>query len=236
VGANIADPLPANSSEWTTFQNRFQALANAAKAAGANGMSMDAEPYGQDDHHWDGADHQTMYNQALQLAPVIKSVGTFIIYPSSNASFPGSYNDLIRTENGTAHSYDNSRFPDFLRGLVDGGVNLTLLDASFHFGVQSTTDHGDWATGVAHSANLTHQVFPSVHASAMIWPDNDERNGGGSAGYFPADQVQGMVTQGLPQVDGPFVIYQHELGSGNIAGAWNAYLNAIDAGVQAANG
>jgi hypothetical protein len=235
VGANIADPLPASPDEWTTFQNRFQALANAAKAAGANGMAIDAEPYGQDDHHWDGSDHQGMYNQARLLAPVIKSVGTFIIYPSSNASFPGSYNDLIRAENGSSNSYANSRFPDFLRGLIDGGVDVTLSDASFHFGVQYSGDHGDWATGIAHSVGLTHQVFPTMHASAMLWPDNDERNGGGANGYFPVEQVQGMVAAGLPQVDGPFIIYQHQLGQGTITSTWNAYLIAIDAGVRAAN-
>ena len=57
---------------------------------------------------------------------------------------------------------------------------------SFHFGVQYAGDQGDWATGVAHSARSTHQVFPSLHGSVMIWPDNGERNGGGSAGYFTA--------------------------------------------------
>ena len=148
VGANIADPLPATASDWTTFQNRFAALANAAKAAGANGLAMDAEPYGQETGQWNGTDHQTMYNQARLLAPVIKSVGTFIVYPSSEASFPGSYNDLVGFQNSGQHYYTNSRFPDFLRGLIDGGVDVTLADASFHFGVQypATTATGPSAS------------------------------------------------------------------------------------------
>ncbi len=232
VGANIADPLPANSSEWATFQERWVTLANAAKAAGANGMSMDAEPYGFDDEHWQGSDHQGMYNQARALAPTIKSVGKLIVYPSSNASFPGSYNDLIVAQAGRPDFYANSRFPDFLRGLIDGGVDVTLVDASFHFGVQYSGDQGDWSTGVAHSARLTHQVFPSLRASVMIWPDNSERNGGGSAGYFSAGSVQNMIQEGLPEVDGPFIVYQHNMATGTIAGTWNTYLDAIDTAVR----
>jgi hypothetical protein len=44
-----------------------------------------------------------------------------------------------------------------------------------------------------------------------------------------------MVTVGPPQVDGPFVIYQHQLAQGAITNTWNTYLNAVDAGVHAAN-
>ena len=232
VGANIADPLPSNSSEWTTFQNRWKTLANAAKAAGADGMAIDAEPYGFNDEHWQGSDHQGMYNQARALAPTLKSVGKLIVYPSSNASFPGSYNDLIVAQAGRPGFYDNSRFPDFLRGLIDGGVDVTLVDASFHFGVQYSGDQGDWSTGVAHSAALTHQAFPTMHASVMIWPDNDERNGGGTNGFFSAPQVQNMVREGLPEVDGPFIVYEHQLATGTQTGNWNAYLDAIDAAVR----
>ena len=194
---------------------------------------MDAEPYGYADEHWQGSDHANFYNQGRALAPTIKSVGKLVIYPSSNASFTGSYFDLIVTQAGRPHFYDNSRFPDFLRGMIDGGVDITLADASFDYGVQYAGDRGDWAVGVAHSVNLTHQVFPSMHASVMIWPDNDERNGGGSAGYFEAGAVQHMVTASLPNVDGPFIVYQHELGMGTQTARWNAYLDAIDAGVRA---
>ena len=88
------------------------------------------------------------------------------------------------------------------------------MDASFHFGVQYSGDQGDWSTGVAHSAALTHQAFPTMHASVMIWPDNDERNGGGTNGFFSAPQVQNMVTAGLPEVDGPFIVYEHQLATG----------------------
>ena len=72
---------------------------------------------------------QRFYNQARLLAPTIKSVGKLIVYPSSNASFPGSYNDLIVAQAGCPDFYANSRFPDFLQGLIDGGVDVTLADA-----------------------------------------------------------------------------------------------------------
>ena len=100
VGANIADPLPENAEEWATFQTNFKTLAAAAKTAGADGMAIDAEPYGFSDVHWQGSDHATFYNQGRLLAPTIKSVGKLIVYPSSNASFPGSYNDLVRRPGG----------------------------------------------------------------------------------------------------------------------------------------
>jgi hypothetical protein len=233
VGANIADPLPTDSGEWSTFQDRFRALANAARAAGANGMAIDAEPYNSDRETWRRGDFTTVYNQARLLAPTINSVGKLIIYPSSDASFPGSYNDLIGYQAEGTHWYggDNT-FPSFLQGLVDGGVDITFVDASFHFGVQYYGDQGDWGTGIAHSAALTKAVYPSMHASAMIWPDNSERNGGGSAGYFTPGQVQNMVADGLPSVDGPFIIYHHQMATGTLTSQWNAYLDAIDAAVR----
>jgi hypothetical protein len=236
VGTNIADPLPANANEWATFQTNFKTLAAAAKTAGADGMAMDAEPYGFSDVHWEGSDHATFYNQGRLLAPTIKSVGKLIVYPSSNASFPGSYNDLVRAQLGYPGTYDNSRFPDFLEGLVDGGVDITLSDAAFHFGVQYSGDQGNWATGAAHSRALTQQVYPSMHGSIMIWPDNDERNGGGSAGYFTAPQIQYMITAALPQVDGPFIIYEHQLATGTEVTNWHAWLDAIDNAVRAVDG
>ena len=79
VGANLADPLPQNSGEWATFQANWKTLANAAKAAGANGLAMDAEPYGYADEHWQGSDHANFYNQGRALAPTIKSVGKLVM-------------------------------------------------------------------------------------------------------------------------------------------------------------
>jgi hypothetical protein len=233
VGANVADPLPTNAAEWTEFQNRFRALANAASAAGADGMAIDAEPYGGSRETWFRGDFANVYNQARLLAPTINRVGDLIIYPSSDASFPNSYNDLIGYQAEGVHWYGgNNTFPSFLQGLIDGGVEITFVDASFHFGVQYHPDGGDWGTGIAHSAALTKAAFPSMHASAMLWPDNDERNGGGSAGFFTPAQFEYMVRDGLPEVDGPFIIYQHQLGEGTITSQWNAYLDAIDAAVR----
>jgi len=179
-------------------------------------MAMDAEPYAGHAYGWGTTgDFTNVYNQARLLAPTIKSVGKLIIYPSSDASFPGSYNDLIGFQASGQHYYGgNNTFPSFLQGLVDGGVDITLLDASFHFGVQYSGDGGDWGTGIAHSVALTKSVYPTMHASAMIWPDNEERNGGGTAGFFGAGEVYNMVADGLPAADGPFVIYHHLLATG----------------------
>jgi hypothetical protein len=227
VGANVAGPLPQSDAEWATSRNQWTALTNAAKAAGADGMAIDAEPYTQEDTHWQGSDHAGMYNQARLLAPILKSAGKLIIYPSSAASFVGSYNDLIVTQAGRPNFYANSRFPDFLQGLIDGGVDITLLDASFHFGVQYAPDQGNWGSGIARSVSLTHDAYPTMHASAMLWPDIDE-----GRSQYGIDEFQSMVAAGLPKVDGPFVIYQHHLTDSSLVSSWNGYLNAIDAAVR----
>ena len=108
-------------------------------ARGANGLAFDAEPYGYPDTEWDGhspTDRLTMRTAAESLAPIIKGVGSLVIYPSSNASFPGSYNDVIRAQNGDIDTYAKNLFPDFLHGLLSEGVDVTLTDASFGFGPQ----------------------------------------------------------------------------------------------------
>jgi len=234
VGANVADPVPTNPADWATFQNRFRALADAAKAAGANGMAMDAESYGNGHDVWRAGDFANVYNQARLLAPVIRSVGKLVIYPSSDASFPGSYGDLIAYQEEGIHFYGGTNtWPSFLQGLIDGGVDVTLTDPAFHYGVQCYCDGGDWGVGIAHSVALTKAVFPTMHGSAMIWPDNDEKNGGGAAGYFPPGAVGNMIYDGLPSADGPFTVYEHQLGTGTLAGRWNAWLDEIDTAVRA---
>ena len=41
-----------------------------------------------------------------------------------------------------------------------------------------------------------------------------------------------MIQEGLPEVDGPFIIYQHNMATGTITGTWNTYLDAIDTAVR----
>ena len=31
-----------------------------------------------------------------------------------------------------------------------------------------------------------------------------------------------MIPEGLPEVDGPFIVYEHQLATGTITGTWNA--------------
>ena len=139
---------------------------------------MDAESYGNGHDVWRSGDFTNVYNQARLLAPTIKSVGSLVIYPSSDASFPGSDGDLIAFQAEGIHFYggDNT-WPSFLHGLVDGGVDITITDPSFHYGVQYAGDQGDWGTGIAHSVALTKAVFPTIRGSAMIWPTTTKRMG-----------------------------------------------------------
>ena len=207
-------------------------LANAAKAAGANGMAIDAEPYGFNDEHWQGSDHAGHVQPGPALAPTIKSVGKLIVYPSSNASFPGSYNDLIVAQAGRPGFYANSRFPDFLRGLIDGGVDMTLVDASFHFGVQYAGDQGDWSTGVAHSAGAHPSGVPEPAGVGHDLARQQRTQRWRQRRLLQRPQVQNMIQEGLPEVDGPFIVYQHNMATGTITGTWNTYLDAIDTAVR----
>src|SRR4029079_4429893 len=94
VGGYIAAPLP---TRWDKFRQRLQVVADAAKRAGANGLVFDAEPYGLPSTEWDvpsAGERELMRANAQSLAPIINGVGDLLIYPSSAASFPGSYNDV----------------------------------------------------------------------------------------------------------------------------------------------
>jgi len=220
VGVYIAAPLPKH---WESFRRRLEVVADAAKRAGANGLAFDAEPYGYPDTEWDGnspTDRSTMLTEAKSLAPIINGVGNLLIYPSSNASFPGSYNDVIRAQNGDENTYANNLFPDFITGLLSGGVDVTLTDASFAFGPQRAGD--TWATGIAKSVELATARFPGIHASAMLWPDNDEGHGP----FLPAE-MQTAFAAATRLSTGPTFLYQHSLAAGSNGRAWRAWLSAI---------
>ena len=220
VGVYIAAPLP---KDWASFRRRLQVVADAAKRAGANGLAFDAEPYGLPDTEWDGhspTDRSTMRTEAESLAPIIKGVGNLLIYPSSNASFPGSYNDVIRAQNGDNDTYAKNLFPDFISGLLSGGVDVTLTDASFASGPQRAGD--TWATGIAKSVELATARFPGIHASAMLWPDNDEGHGP----FLPAE-MQTTFAAAAQFSTGPTFLYQHSLAAGSNRTAWRAWLSSI---------
>ena len=222
VGVYIAAPLP---KDWDSFRRRLQVVADAAKRAGANGLVFDAEPYGYSDTAWDSsapADRATMRMNAQSLAPIIKSVGDLLIYPSSNASFPGSYNDVIRALNGDEDTYAQNLFPDFVDGLLAGGVQITLTDASFQFGPQRPGD--TWATGIAKSVALTTARFPGIRASAMLWPDSRE-----SHGAFSPAEMQTAFSAAARVSTGPVFLYQQSLANGSDVKAWRAWLAAIKA-------
>ena len=94
VGCYLAAPTPATTPAAQADQKAaLQVVATAAKSANAKGFALDAEPYGGGDTAWNN--HTGLKAYAQSLAPVI-GFGPIQIYPSSNASWPGSYNDLIR--------------------------------------------------------------------------------------------------------------------------------------------
>ena len=220
VGVYIAAPLP---TEWDTFRQRLQVVADAAKRAGANGLVFDAEPYGRPSSEWDlhsQTERELMRANAKSLAPIINGVGSLLVYPSSAASFPGSYNDIVSQQNGGSDAYAKNLFPDFISGLLSGGVDVTLTDASFHWGPQRRGD--TWETGIATSVELTTARFPGIHASVMLWPDNSE-----SHGPFSPDEMQTAFAAAARLSTGPTFLYQQSLADGSRVTEWRAWLASI---------
>jgi hypothetical protein len=225
VGVYIANPLP---DDWADFRRRLDVVASAAKRAGANGLAFDAEPYEYPDGEWESrspTDRATMRANAESLAPIVKSVGNLLIYPSSTASFPGSYNDLIHIQNGDQGIYAKNLFPDFLDGLLAGGVDVTLTDASFHWGPQGSGD--TWETGIEESVSRATKRFPGMKASVMLWPDNSEGHGA-----FSPDDVQDAVAAATRLSTGPVFLYQQSLATGSDVSAWKEWLAAIKAALR----
>ena len=167
------------------------------------------------------------------MAPTIKSVGKLIIYPSSNARFPGSYNDLIGTRPKASTGTTATHVPVFLQGLIDGGVDITFVDASFHFGVQYSGDQGDWATGVAHSAALTQAVYPTMHGSSddLARQQRTQRWRQRRLLHRPARSRTWSLT-GSPTSTDPSSSTNTNWPPAPSPASWHAYLDAIDAAVR----
>ncbi len=194
VGCYMAAPAPPTTSAQQSDQKAaFAVVAAAAKSANAKGFALDAEPYGSgSEDAWNGIPSLKSYAQTL--APII-GFGQIQIYPSSNASWPGSYNDVIQLENnncpGQTSCYATNGFGSFIDGLLAGGASVNVTDASFHWGAQASADRNGpdpWGTGVPKSVALAKQRFPSANfaASIMFWPDNDEGHGDVLARRDPA--------------------------------------------------
>jgi len=131
--------------------------------------------------------------------------------------------EIANAGNG-ANYYADNLFPDFLRGLLEGGASVTVVDSVFASGIQ--LPNRTWEQAIAESRNLTTQVFPGAHASIMVWPDNDE-----SHGPFSPEQMQVALEAATRLSTGPVVVYEHHLIDGTFN--WQPMLAAIKAAVGA---
>lgn len=225
VGPYFANPLPANSTEWGYFLTNLAVIRDAGLEVGATGWAIDLEPYTGGDRAWDGSDHAGYTAHGLAIGNIMKTMGPAIIYTSSNASFPLSYFDEIAIQNDfpAGDRYTSNLFPYFMTGLNNSGLVSTITDASFHYGVQVSGDGGDWHTGITHSVRDTHNVFPTTHASVMMWPDRME-NG---QGHFDPSDMAVAFENAIVDCDGPPILYQHELATGTQNPFWFDTLAAL---------
>lgn len=242
VGMNVGSieaRLPQTDAQIAPAIARWQNLANAAKQAGVNGLNMDGEPYGypgggdiEATNPWVTTTSAIMYSYGKQLGAIVKTVGdgTFIVYSSSNASWPGSYFDYYAVKGGRCPTtcYANNKFKDFLQGVIDGGAKVTYTDATFH----QTSVNGDVVANVKESVRRTEATFPTMKSSIMFWPDNDESTPRKGGNWFTPSAVQTYVDAGTTYSTGTVVMYQHYLAAGNHVDLWLPWLAAVKAGSQ----
>ena len=224
-----------NDAAWSRTVFLLQRLADQAKSANANGLMFDLEPYGYGSSMWSVAypgntrsESETrakMRERARQIAPVLAATGSLIIYPSSAASFPDSYNDIVQEAAGHGGDlYAHNLFSDFVAGLLEGGVNVTITDAVFAAGPQAPGR--TWDSGIAESVSRVTSAFPGVHASAMLWPDNDESH----APFTPAEMTTAFEAA-TRRSTGPVILYEQSLVYGGLGYDWRATLLAIKTAV-----
>ena len=141
-----------------------------------------------------------MFQRGQELAPIFASVGNVVIYTSSVAAAPGSYQDAVATYAGGGDNvYADNMFPDFLRGLLAGGARVTVIDSVFAYGMQ--LPNRSWDGAIAESVGLMEGLFPGVDASIMLWPER---------GY---DNAQAAALASRLST-GPVVIYEQHLTDG----------------------
>ena len=179
---------------------------------------MDAEPYGQAITTGRVRTTPTMYNQGRLLAPTIKSVGKFIIYPSSNASFPGSYNDLIRRPRAATPNFTpTAASPTSCRA---SSTAASTSPSRRLVPLRGPIRRRPRQLGHRHrplGRRSPTRRIPNMHGSVddLARQRRTQRWRQPPATSAPP-KSKTCVTAGLPQVDGPFIIYEHQLGHGTI--------------------
>ena len=209
-----------DDSQWAAVRAGMSHIAGRAREGGAAGLALDLENYGVSEAMWSvnypGNTHDAattrakIFQRGQELAPIVASVGNLLIYSSSIASAPGTYQDAVQSYAGKSESLRDNMFPDFIRGLLAGGARVTVIDSVFTGGVH--LPNRSWESAIAESVGLTEGVFPGANASIMVWPEN---------GSSPA----AAIAIGSRLSTGPVVIYHQHL----IDGSYNygPYLAAL---------
>ncbi len=216
-----------DDGQWAAVRAGLSHLAGRASQAGAAGLSLDLENYGVSEAMWSvsypGNTHDAtttrakMFQRGEEIAPIFASVGNVVIYTSSIAAAPGSYQDAVQTYAGNGTNvYADNMFPDFLRGLLAGGARVTVLDSVFTAGIQ--LPNRSWDAAIAESVGLMEGLFPGVDASIMVWPEN-----GGSSSAEAIAIASRLST-------GPVVIYEQHLTDGGFD--YGPYLAALRAALS----
>jgi hypothetical protein len=209
VGMYLAAyPFPMSNAEVDTLVNNFISLLRVAAQNGASGASADCEVYEAPDQGlWSQMPRAVAERYGTMIGKAIRSVGwtKLLLYPSSEASFPGSYNDLANEANGRTGTYANNKFQYFVKKVMDEGVEVTHTDAVFHWGPQ--VSGYDWSTGAAETAKRCKAFDPRLKGNIMFWPDNTEAaHFRPTEGYPPGmtfDAAHGAANNGT----GEFTVY-----------------------------
>ena len=219
-----------DDGQWAAVRAGLSHLASRASEAGATGLALDLENYGVSEALWSvrypGNTHDEattrakIRQRAEEIAPILASAGPVIIYTSSIASAPGTYQDAVAAYAGNgANVYADNMFPDFVRGLLAGGARVTVIDSVFTDGVQ--LPNRSWDGAIAESVRLTQNVLPGTTASIMVWPENH--------GSLTADAAWPVFDFASRLSTGPVVIYQQHLTDGSFD--YGPYLAALRAAV-----
>lgn len=238
VGMHLGhSPKPTSSGNVSTLISQFTSLCASGAAAGAVFPTLDCEPYDGPDNMWN------VEVSAVDAAALGTGIGNAILaqgwtrvalYTSSNASWPGSYNDELQWEVNGVHPYDTSKFPNFLTALCNTGVIVEHTDAAFHFGPQRSGF--TWDTGCADTVARAEAFHPNMRGSIMYWPDIDE---GGLAGGYDDGVTEAAAAASLAHSTGLIHLYQHHMGdpdyvSSNSGQTWfgsGGYLDEVLAGL-----
>jgi hypothetical protein len=220
--------LADKATDPARYTAAAKGLVDYLHRAGGTVTGLDLEPYGGSNDFWFSGITAAQANEAgYVIGSLFAPFEECVIYTSSNASFVGSYFDLVQLQAGNKpppSAYTGNKLQDLVDGMVRGGCKVTITDASFHIGPQF--NHESWPDAIAHSVRLTEQHWAGkVHASVMTWPDLDE--GSNPVPFDPATmeyawQSATRLSTGTP------TIYEHHVaeGAGTRGGMWAAYMAA----------